>query len=71
MYRIEIKRIDKNVPFKGRSYEKITDEMETENAKYGYVYFDNTKDVKTEVYKQVVDDLDLIAVITAVNKENK
>lgn len=69
MYRIEITKIDKDVPFRDREWKVVGKGDDGEN-KHEYIYFDNIRDVETQVYKQVVDDLHLVEVINAVNKED-
>jgi hypothetical protein len=64
-YRVTVTKVTTNVVFRDREYKKFSDDEEDE--KYGYVYFDNTKDVETVAYKQELDEIDLPEVIKAVN----
>lgn len=69
-YRVTVTKIVRNFPFRNRAYEtigtKVGDDGEEEKD-YGYVYFDDTKDVETPVYRQELDTVDLPNVIKAVN----
>jgi hypothetical protein len=51
---------------KSKEYRKIGEDDEG-NAKYGYVEEEHTKDVERELYKQVVEDLDMTEVIKSIN----
>jgi hypothetical protein len=66
LYHVRITKVDRNVSFRDREYKKIGVNNDGEDE-YGYVYFDNTKTVETDVYEQKVEDIDVTAVIKAVN----
>lgn len=69
-YRVTVTKIIRNFPIRNRDYQKIgtkNDEYGEEKDEYGYVYFDDTKDVETSIYKQEVEEIDLPEVIKAVN----
>lgn len=69
-YRVVITRIERDVPFKNKEYQKTKAETDSAEAEYAYVYFDDTQDVSKEVFNQLVsDDLDVVSVINAVNKQ--
>lgn len=55
---------------KTREY-KQTGKDDAGEATYGYVNEEKTEDVTRQVYTQRVNELDLVAVINAVNKEKK
>jgi hypothetical protein len=65
-YRVTVTKITTNVVFRDREYKEIGQKDDGE-SEYGYVYFDNIKDVVTNVYKQELEDIDMPAVIKAVN----
>ena len=65
-YRVIITQIERDVPFKNKEYKQISD-SENDDKKYGYVYFDDTKDKSEEVFNQLVPDIDIVSVIAAVN----
>jgi hypothetical protein len=67
VYSIEIKKVTREQVSKREWVQ--TDEDEKGKTKYGYVDTDTTEDVTRVVYTQKVEDLDLVAVINAVNKE--
>lgn len=54
-------------------YQQIADSgnKRDEGAVYGYVDHEVVKDISTEVYRQESEDLDLVAVINAVNKKKE
>lgn len=65
MYKITIlKTASEQV--KSKEYRKIGEDGEG-NAKYGYVEEEHTEDVERELYKQVVEDLDMTEVIKSIN----
>lgn len=68
-YQITITQVTRE-QVKSRSWENIGKDAEGE-IKYGYVDNETTEDISREVYTQRVEDLDLKAVIDAVNKEGK
>lgn len=70
MYKIEIIKVTKDVPFKNKEY-KVTGKDQVGEDTYEYVYFDDTKDVEETVYTQQVDDVDLVNVISAFNNKAK
>lgn len=65
-YKVTVTKIVKNFPFRNREYKKFSDDEDDDN--YGYVYFDDTKDINTTVYEQTIDEVDMPSVIKAVNK---
>lgn len=65
-YKITIEQTSRE-QIKTREYKQIG-VKEDGDPKYGYVDDEKTEDVKREVYSQRVDELDLVAVINAVNK---
>jgi L-lactate utilization protein LutB len=65
-YTVTIKKTLKNVPFKDKEYE-ITGKDENGESKGGYVYFDSTRNETSDIFEQVVTDLDVQAVIKSVN----
>jgi hypothetical protein len=69
MYKIEISKVEQ-VNVKKQSYEKVA---ETGNKRdsgpvFEYVPFDTVETRETNVLTQQVEDLDLAAVIKAINK---
>lgn len=66
-YKIVITQIDENVPFKDKEYKSLGKDENGENQ-YQYTYFDSTKEVSTDIFDQTIEDLDLGAVIKAINK---
>lgn len=68
-YQITIKQVTRE-QVKTREY-KTTGKDEKGEPTYGYVTDEKTEDVSREVYTQRVEELDLVAVINAVNKETK
>lgn len=68
-FQIIIKEVTRE-QVKTREY-KQTGKDEAGEATYGYVDDEKTEDVTREVYAQKVAELDLVAVINAVNKETK
>ena len=69
-YRVVISKIERDIPTKDKEYQQVGKDEEGE-PKYEYVYFDTTKDVSKEVFNQLVPDIDIVEVITAVNKVNR
>jgi hypothetical protein len=71
MYKITIQKIEK-VHSTETSYEKIADSGNERDggSVYGYVEYPSEKNAETSVFNQTVDDLDLQAVIKAVNNIN-
>jgi len=67
-FQIIIKEVTRE-QVKTREYKTIGKNEDGE-PKYGYVNDEKTEDVSREVYTQKVDELDLVAVINAVNKED-
>ena len=65
-YTVIIKKTAKNVPFRDKEYE-ITGKDENGESTGGYVYFDSTRNETSDVFEQTVEDLDVQAVIKAVN----
>jgi len=64
-YQVVITKIETDVPFKDKDYQVVGKNEDGEN-KYEYVYFDSTKDVKTEVVDITVDELDIKEVVKTV-----
>ena len=69
MYSIMIKRVTQEQQTE-RNYRQIGKDEDGE-AKHGYVDEVKTRDVERVIYTQIVDELDLIRVISAVNWEEK
>lgn len=74
-YKIVVTRIERDVPYKDKEYEVVSD-VETPRAsgvgtdrerKYDYVETDKLKDVDTKVYEQIVDDIDLGGLAVFIN----
>jgi hypothetical protein len=75
VYKVTVTKIVRNFPFRNRDYKEIgtkenerTHEVEED---YGYVYFDDTKNVNTDIYEQEIEKIDLPEVIKAVNGMDK
>jgi predicted transcriptional regulator len=68
MYKIEITHVEQ-VNRQDRSYEKVADTGNERDGGpvYEYVTFDAVKNIERKVLEQVVDNLDLAAVIKAIN----
>ena len=68
MYQVTITKIE-TVKSVDRSYEILADTgNERDNGRqYGYVEYPSEKSVDTKIYNQSVEDIDLQAVIKAVN----
>ena len=60
----------KSEVFNRREYQKISDtgNKEDNGIKYGYVNSEVTEDVETTLLEQNIEDIDLPAIIKAVNK---
>lgn len=71
-FKIEITKIEESVPYKSREWKRLredeTNDPTGKNEAYGYVTEEGTKTVTTTVLEQTVDDLDMAAVIKAINK---
>lgn len=67
-YQITVKRIRRNVKVRSHEYKKLGTQDASGEDEYGYVYFDEFVTKEAEVYDQRVEDIDLPAVIKAVNK---
>jgi hypothetical protein len=65
-YQVVVTRIEKDVPFKNQEYKQVA-EKKNGDPEYGYVYFDDTRDVKVEIYDQTVEELDLAKLVSVVN----
>lgn len=63
-YKVTIEKIEKDVPFKDREWVSGTDEIEAH-----YEYYDSTHDVKTDIYEQVVDEIDIATIVRELNPE--
>ena len=68
-YKITIEETTREEVIK-RNY-VVTGTKEDGENEYGYANESTTEDVTREVYSQRVDNLDLVAVINAVNAEEK
>jgi hypothetical protein len=72
MYKITITEITTKKVVKGEQWEQIRTDAEAERDEkdtYGYTpKIEKDVEVSEEVYKQTVDDLELVDVIAAVNK---
>lgn len=69
-YRVTVTKVIKNFPFRNREYKKIdtaTDEYGQDKDEYGYVYFDDSKNVEITVYEQRLESVDMPEIIKAVN----
>lgn len=68
IYRIKISKIE-TVKHIARTYEKTSDtgNKEDEGAIYQYVEYPTTKEVVTTVLKQEKEDIDISAIIKAIN----
>lgn len=70
-YQITITKIERNVPFRNKEYEKIGVKKDPdtgeEKDEYGYVYFDDTKIVEGVLYKQELAQIQLPEIIKAAN----
>lgn len=67
-YQVTVKRIRKNVKVREHEYKDLGTKDANGEKEYGYVYFDGYATKEVEVYDQRVDEIDLPAVIKAVNK---
>lgn len=66
-YEITVKRITRNVKVRDSEYRDLGTKDKDGDTERGYVYFDKFVTKENEVYSQTVDDIDLPAVIKAVN----
>ncbi len=67
MYEIIIKKTVDKRKIIGKAWQPL--ERNGEETKYGYTpEVESTQTETTEIYSQVVEELDLVAVINAVNK---
>lgn len=69
MYTIKIVKLTQE-QVKSRNYVQIGTDDDGE-AKFGYRDEETTEDVQREIYAQIVDELDLVKVINAVNNKEK
>lgn len=67
-YHIIIKQTTRE-QVKTREYEQVGED-ENGELKFGYVNNEKTEDVEREVYSQRVEDLDIVKVIDAINKND-
>lgn len=68
MYRVIITKIEKDVPYTEDKWQRVVDVPDSKHEDiYQYIKHESTHDVSTEVLNQVVDDLDVIGVIKAIN----
>jgi len=65
-YVITVTKVIQNFPFRNRDYKEIGKDEEGE-PEYGYVYFDDNKKVEQAIYEQTVENVDMPAIIKAVN----
>lgn len=67
-YQIVITRIETDIPYTRRDWRKVVDEPDEKHSEiYAYVDSDGEKDVETKVYEQLVDNIDMVKVINAIN----
>lgn len=70
-YKVTITRIDNDVKYIKKSWEKLRDDEEKdpsgENQLYGYVKTESTRDETTEIFEQTVDVIDIQAVVGVIN----
>lgn len=68
MYQITIEKVEKKEAV-GREYQKIADSGNERDGgpRYAYVEFPSQKVIETTILRQSVEELDLAAVIKAVN----
>lgn len=66
VYWVRVTKIIRNFPYRNKEYQKIGEDAEGE-AEYAYVYFDDSKNIETDIYEQVVETVDMPLVIKAVN----
>jgi hypothetical protein len=74
IYKVLVIKVTKSFPYRDKSYEvvnKIVDEHGDEKKDYGYVYYDDTKDVEDVIYRQELEEIDLPQIIKAVNNMEK
>lgn len=68
-YIITISKIETDVPYTKREWKQVVDTPDKNHEEiYRYVDSQAEKDVETKIFEQVAEDLDLPAVIKAVNK---
>lgn len=67
-YQVTVKRIRRNVKVRSHEYKDLGTKDADDEKEYGYVYFDEFVTKEADIYDQRVDELDLSAVIKAVNK---
>lgn len=63
-YKVTVEKVETDVPFKDKEY-KYTKEDDKDSA--GYVYFDSTKTVETDIFEQTVEELDMKNLVSVVN----
>ena len=68
-FHITIKEVTRE-QVKTREYKKVGQDPDGE-SKYDYVTDEKTDDVERTIYTQRVDELDMVSVINAINKEKK
>ena len=65
-FKVVITKTETDVPAKDKSYEVVGKDEDGEN-RYEYVYFDTTETVTEDIFEQTIPELDVEAVIKAVN----
>lgn len=67
-YKITITKTDHDVPFTDKNWKQLVNEPDDKHENiYGYVSVDVTRNVETQVFEQVVEDLDLAQVVLTIN----
>lgn len=67
-YTVIIKKTVKDVPYVSQDWRKLVDEPDEKHKDiYGYVDTESIKDENTDIFEQTVTELDVQAVIKAVN----
>ncbi len=69
MYRIIVEKVEEKL-VEEKEYQVINEDENGKNE-YGYVTVPNKKKITTNIYEQTVDNIDIVEVITAVNKSNE
>jgi hypothetical protein len=73
-YTIVINRTEKDVPYTSEVWQKLRDDASKDpsgnNENYGYVTTDGVKTVETPIFEQVVEELDMKAVVAVINNIN-
>lgn len=67
-YKITIIKIEHDVPYIDKSWKQLRDEPNEKHENlYDYVTTESVKDVETQVFSQVVEELDLPKVVKTIN----